>query len=116
MCDLSASSSVTSLLRGGTGLPRGADAGDLLLEVDDVEEKFFWDLVREPLSSDTSSLAVAFRMLLEKDQIKTSAIKGRVHLKHTQKKKSSRMDSASTRTHLKDGFWLELLGVSGFSE
>lgn len=34
-------------------------------------EKFFWDLVREPLSSDTSSFAVAFKMLLkEKRKIK----------------------------------------------
>lgn len=34
-------------------------------------EKFFWDLVSEPLSSDTSSFAVAFRMLLkEKRKIK----------------------------------------------
>lgn len=34
-------------------------------------EKFFWDLVRELLSSDTSSFAVAFRMLLkEKRKIK----------------------------------------------
>lgn len=63
--DLSACSSVTSLLPDGAGLPRRADAGDLLLEVEDVEEKFFWDFVRELLSCDTSSFAVAFRMLLE---------------------------------------------------
>lgn len=63
--DLSASSSVTSLLRGGTGLPRWADTGDLLFEVEETEEKFFWDFVREPFSSDTSSFAVAFRMLLK---------------------------------------------------
>lgn len=63
--DLSASSSVTSLLRGGTGLPRGAETGDLLLGVEDEEEKFFWDFVTEPFSSRTSSFAVAFRMLLK---------------------------------------------------
>lgn len=74
LSDLSASSSVTSLLRGSTGLPRWADTGDLLLEVEDVEEKFFWDLVREPPSSDTSSFAVAFRMLLEEDVIDQMAI------------------------------------------
>lgn len=62
--DLSASSSVTSLLRGGTGLPRWAETGDLLFELEETEEKFFWDFVREPFSSDTSSFAVAFRMLL----------------------------------------------------
>lgn len=60
--DLSASSSVTSLLRGGTGLLRGPETGDLVLE---VEEKFFWDFVTELFSSKTSSLAVAFRMLLK---------------------------------------------------
>ena len=63
--DLSASSSVTSLLRGGTGLPCWADTGDRLFEVEETEEKFFCDLVREPFSNDTSSLAVAFRMLLK---------------------------------------------------
>lgn len=63
--DLSASSSVASLLRDRTGLPRWADTGDLLFEVEETEEKFFWDLVREPFSSDTSSFAVAFRMLLK---------------------------------------------------
>lgn len=69
--DLSASSSVTSLLRSRTGLPCWADTGDLLLEAGEVVEKFFWDLVREPLSSDTSSFAVAFKMLLkEKRKIK----------------------------------------------
>lgn len=98
--DLSASSSVTSLLREGAGLTE-----DWWLE--DVEEKFFCDLVRELLSWDTSSLAVAFRMLLE-EKNKTlqrttvtavrSPVRGRV------------------RTYLKDGLWLELLGVRGFSE
>lgn len=69
--DLSASSSVTSLLRSRTGLPCWADTGDLLLEAGEAVEKFFWDLVREPLSSDTSSFAVAFKMLLkEKRKIK----------------------------------------------
>lgn len=63
--DLSASSSVTSLLRDRTGLPRWADTGDLLLEVGEIEEKFFWDFVKEPFSNDTSSFAVAFRMLLK---------------------------------------------------
>lgn len=61
----SASSSVTSLLRGATGLPCWADTGDLLFEVEETEEKFFWDFVREAFSSGTSSLAVAFRMLLK---------------------------------------------------
>lgn len=102
--DLSASSSVTSLLRGGTGLSRRADAGDLLLDVEEDEEKFFWDFVREPLSSDTSSLAVAFRMLLS--HRKEGLVDFTVNLRGTR----------SRRTHLKDGFWLELLGVSGLSE
>lgn len=74
LSDLSASSSVTSLLRASTGLPRCADTGDLLLEVEDVEEKFFWDFVREPPSSDTSSFAVAFRMLLEEDVIENTRL------------------------------------------
>ena len=52
--DLSASSSVTSLLR----------AAALLLEVDDEDEKFFWDLVTEPFSKVPSSFPVALRMLL----------------------------------------------------
>lgn len=61
----SASSSVASLLWGRTGLLHCADAGDRLLEEEEEEEqKFFWDLVREAPSSDMSSLAVAFRMLL----------------------------------------------------
>lgn len=63
--DLSASSSETSLLHGGTGLQHWAVTGDLLLEEDDEEENFFWDLVTESFSSDVSSLAEAFRMLLK---------------------------------------------------
>lgn len=58
---------MTSLLRDRTGLLRWVNTGDLLLEED--EEKFFWDLVREPFSSDTSSLAVAFRMLLKEGTV-----------------------------------------------
>lgn len=65
LSDLSASSSVTSLLRGRTGSSRWADTGDLLLEVEETEEKFFWDFVREPLSWGASSFAVALRMLLK---------------------------------------------------
>lgn len=70
---LSASSSVASLLCGRTGLLHCADAGDRLLEAE--EQKFFWDLVREAPSRDMSSLAVAFRMLLQ-------------HMTATQKKSS----------------------------
>lgn len=58
---------MTSLLCGGTGLLRGPETGDLVLE---VEEKFFWDFVTELFSSKSSSLAVAFRMLLKnKDKL-----------------------------------------------
>lgn len=46
------------------GLPHCADAGDRLLD-EEEEQKFFWDLVREAPSRDMSSLAVAFRMLLQ---------------------------------------------------
>lgn len=33
--------------------------------LDEAEEKFFWDLVSEPFSRETSSLALAFRRLLK---------------------------------------------------
>lgn len=63
--DLSASSSVTSLLRGRLGEPLGLRWPALLLDVEEDEEKFFWDLVvRELLSRGPSSFTVAFRMLL----------------------------------------------------
>lgn len=48
-----------------TGLLRWVVTGDRLFEGEETEEKFFWDFVREPLSSDASSLTVAFRMLLK---------------------------------------------------
>lgn len=48
--DLSASSSVTSLLVDSTGLPRGVDDRQLVFDVEVGEEKFFCDLVTEPFS------------------------------------------------------------------
>ena len=57
---------MTSLLRGVPGLP--ARAAALLLEVDDEDEKFFWDLVTEPFSKVPSSFPVALRMLLNEQK------------------------------------------------
>ena len=64
---LSASSSVTSRLLAVRGL-----RGVLLLELDEAEEKFFCDLVREPLSRVPSSFTVALIMLLIERQERTT--------------------------------------------
>ena len=73
--DLSASSSVASRLREATGLPRCVVTGDRLFEGEETEAKFFWDLVTEPPSSETSSFTVAFRMLLKQAAMFTTANK-----------------------------------------
>lgn len=100
---------MASRLRAATGLPRWVVTGDRLLEGEETEEKFFWDLVREPLSSNTSSFTVAFRMLLKEASARKIVNKYQLDKMH-------QIMSGSLRTYLNDGFWLELLGVSGFSE
>lgn len=56
---------MASRLHVATGVLRWVVTGDRLFEGEETEEKFFWDFVREPLSSDASSFTVAFRMLLK---------------------------------------------------